>query len=137
MMKTVLCSLVASFGVLVTASASAALEPSRVFQAEGRKTEHYISDGVIVGGDPAIQSVRVREIRRAANPKFDRIVIDLEASRSDGEPTALARPPHYQVSINPEEKRLIYTIWGSPQFDFNAPKVVAALLAACERVSKS
>jgi len=108
-------------------SAAAAVEPQRVFQADGKKTKRYLADGVVVGGDAAIQSVRVKEIRRAANLEgFERIVIDLEASRADGEPTALARPPYYQVSINPEERRLIYTLWGKPQLDFNAPKVVEA-----------
>lgn len=103
------------------------VEPQRVFQADGKKTQHYIADGVVVGGDAAIQSVRIKEIRRAANPAgFERIVIDLEASRADGEPTALARAPYYQVSINPEERRLIYTISGKPQLDFKAAKVVDA-----------
>jgi hypothetical protein len=118
---------VAGAVLLIAKVASASLEPSRFFQADGKKTENYISDGLVVGGDPAIQSVRVTEIRRAANPKFERIVIDLDASRQDGEATALARPPYYQVSVNPEEKRLVYTIWGKPQLDFKAPAVVAAL----------
>ncbi len=108
-------------------SAWASLEPGRHFQASGQKANQYISDGVVVGGDSAIQSVRVQDIRRAANARFERIVIDLQASRRDGEVTALARPPHYQVSINPEERRLIFTIWGNPQLDFVAPKVVAEL----------
>ena len=113
-------------GVRCFSVAHAALEQSRYFQADGKKTEHYISDGVVVGGDPAIHSVRVTEIRRAANPKFERIVIDLDASRADGEVTALARPPYYQVSVNPEEKRIVYTLWGKPQLDFQAQKVMAA-----------
>ncbi|MEN9723303.1 MAG: hypothetical protein RJB38_1289 [Pseudomonadota bacterium] len=111
----------------VPAMAWASLEPSRFFQADGKKNERYLSDGVVVGGDPVVRSVRVKEIRRAANPKFERIVIDLEASRADGEVTALARAPHYQVAINPEEKRVIYTIWGSPQLDFDAAKVVSSM----------
>jgi len=99
----------------------------RVFQATGKKNQRYLTDGVVVGGDSAIQSVRIKEIRRASNPQgFERIVIDLEASRADGEPTALERAPYYQVSINPEERRLIYTLWGKPQLDFQAAKVVAA-----------
>lgn len=119
--------LMMSAGVLLMSGmAGASLEPSRFFQADGKKTEHYISDGVMVGGDPAIRSVRVTDIRRSANPRFERIVIDLDASRQDGEPTALARPPYYQVSVNPEEKRLVYTIWGKPQLDFKAPVVLAA-----------
>ena len=34
-------------------------------------------------------------------------------------------PPYYQVSINPEEKRLVYTIWGSPELHFQASRVLA------------
>ncbi|MBU6375776.1 MAG: hypothetical protein KGQ59_07260 [Bdellovibrionales bacterium] len=116
-----LVSLVAVFSVT---HANASLEQSRFFQADGKKTEHYISDGVVVGGDPAIHSVRVTEIRRSTNPKFERVVIDLDASRPDGELTALARPPYYQVSVNPEEKRIVYTIWGKPQLDFQAQKAL-------------
>jgi hypothetical protein len=104
-----------------------AIEPQRVFQADGKKTRNYLADGMVVGGDSAIQNVRVKDIRRAANPEgFERIVIDLDASRADGEPTALPRAPYYQVSINPEERRLIYTIWGRPQVDFAPTQVVRA-----------
>lgn len=107
--------------------AFSAVEPQRVFQAAGKKNQQYLADGIVVGGDSAIQNVRVKEIRRAANPQgFERIVIDLEASRADGEPTALERAPYYQVSVNPEERRLIYTIWGKPQLDFKATQVLAA-----------
>ena len=115
------------FSGLFSVSATGAIEPQRVFQADGKKTRNYLADGVVVGGDSAIQSVRVKDIRRAANPEgFERIVIDLDASRADGEPTALARAPYYQVSINPEERRLIYTVWGRPQVDFVPAKVVGA-----------
>jgi hypothetical protein len=114
-------------GMLLVSGAQASVNAQRVFQASSKKTQHYLADGVVVGGDSAIQSVRIKEIRRAANPAgFERIVMDLEASRADGEPTALERPPYYQVSVNPEERRLIYTIWGKPQMDFQADKVVAA-----------
>ena len=105
----------------------AAVNAQHVFQASSKKTEHYLADGVVVGGDSAIQSVKIKDLRRAANPAgFERIVMDLDASRADGEPTALERPPYYQVSINPEERRLIYTIWGKPQLDLQATKVIAA-----------
>ena len=112
---------------LSSGTALGAIEPQRVFHADSKKTRNYLADGMVVGGDSAIQNVRVKDIRRAANPEgFERIVIDLDASRGDGEPTALARAPYYQVSINPEERRLIYTLWGRPQMDFVPTRVVGA-----------
>ncbi len=66
----------------------------------------------------------VVDIRRAANPKFERIVIDLEGTQN-GEPSAVSRPPYYQVAVTPDEKRLVFTLWGKPKLAFNSKKVIA------------
>ncbi len=99
----------------------ASLEPSRIFQAQGKKIEKYISDGLIVGGEPTVLAAEVQDIRRSANDKYERIVIDLIDSRSSG------LTPYYQVSVNPEEKRLIYTVWAKPQSAFQISKVKTAM----------
>lgn len=100
--------------------------PEKIHTADKRKKGDYIRDGIIQGGDKKITEVSIKEIRRAPNKGFERIVIDLEGSRG-GEPVAIERPPYYQVAVSPEEKRIIFTIWGDPKLSFNAKKVIAAL----------
>lgn len=116
-------------------SSLGAIRPDKVWIAEGKKTERYLSDGLYTGGDRRIDEVAITEIRRATNKGFERIVIDLEGSRK-GEPVAIPRPPYYQVAVSPEERRLVFTIWGRPRLDFNAKKVIQAFRksAVVERV---
>jgi hypothetical protein len=112
--------------VLAPAHALAELKPDKIFVAEGKKQKFYVRDGLITGGDRAINEVVVKDIRRANNPGgFERIVIDLEGSRS-GEPAAIERPPYYQLAVTPDERRLVFTVWGSPKLGFDSKKVVAA-----------
>ena len=108
--------------LLVSASALADLRPEKVYIAENRKTQTYIKDGLIVGGDQAIQDVVVKDIRRAKNPLFERIVVDLEGNQA-GEPSAIQRPPYYQVAVTPDEKRLVFTVYGKPKLSLDAKKV--------------
>lgn len=108
---------------LVSTQAFAELKPDRVHLAQGRKTGNYIADGMVNGGDQAINDVVVKDIRRAVNPGFERIVVDLQGTRG-GEDAAIPRPPYYQVSVNPDESRIVVTIWGKPRLEFNSKKVV-------------
>ncbi len=131
-------SLVARSGILVFSQCLAiwayaaptpptsGLKADQIHVAQSRKTETYIRDGLVVGGDRAITDVAVTGIRRAANPGgFDRIVIDLQGSR-DGEPAAVTRPPYYQVALNGLENRISVTVWGNPRLNFDAKKVQEA-----------
>src|SRR5271156_350348 len=104
--------------------AQADLRPEKVYVAENRKTQTYIKDGLIVGGDQAIQDVVVKDIRRAKNPMFERIVVDLQGNQG-GEPAAIQRPPYYQVAVTPDEKRLVFTIFGKPKLQLDAKKISA------------
>jgi hypothetical protein len=115
--------LLASLSTLVSSQAFAELKPDRVHLAQGRKTGNYVADGLVNGGDQAMNDVVVKDIRRAVNPGFERVVIDLQATRG-GEDAAISRPPYYQVSINPDENRIVVTIWGKPRLEFNSKKVV-------------
>jgi hypothetical protein len=109
-----------------SSAASAELRPDKVHVADAKKNLSYIRDGLFVGGDKAIDEVVVKDIRRAANPGgFERVVIDLEGSKN-GEPAAIPRPPYYQVSVTPDEKRLVFTLWGKPKLGFDSNRVVAA-----------
>ncbi len=121
---TVLSALVC-VSVVVPSSASAALSREKVFAADSKKTKFYLKDGLVTGGDRAITETTVRDIRRASNAGFERIVIDLEGTRN-GEAAALKRAPYFQVAVSPEEKRLVVTLWGNPKLAFQAQKVVTA-----------
>lgn len=111
--------------VLNAGPAQGALKPEKIFLAENRPKKMFIEDGLVTGGDRGIDSVILKDIRRAPNKGFERWVIDLEGFQN-GESVAIPRPPYYQVAVNPEEKRLIFTIYGNPRFNFNSKKVQAA-----------
>ena len=104
----------------LSAPALAELRPDKVHVADAKKNLSYIRDGLFVGGDKAIDDVVVKDIRRAANPGgFERVVIDLQGTKN-GEPAAIPRPPYYQVAVTPDEKRIVFTIWGKPKLGFDS-----------------
>ncbi len=113
---------VSCFVICINGRSEAAIRPEKVYLAESKKTPIYVHDGLFVGGDRAIQDVIIKDIRRAANPGFERLVIDLEKNQS-GEAVALPRTPYYQVAVSPEEKRLVFTVWGKPNLKFDSKKV--------------
>lgn len=103
----------------------AAIRPENVRIADTKKNQTYLKDGLIVGGDGLINDVTIKEIRWASNHGYERIVIDLEGNRN-GEPVAIQRPPYYQVAVNPDEKRLIFSISGKNKLNFDPKKVISA-----------
>lgn len=119
-----LISIAAPLALVAAGYAVADLKPDNVHTAEAKKSKVYVQDGIIVGGDKAINGVIVKDIRRATNSGFERVVIDLEGSKN-GESAAVPRPPFYQVSVTPDENRLVFTLWGKPRLAFDAKKVVA------------
>ena len=114
-----------ALGLLGGKVALSAIKPDQVFVADAKKNKSYVGNGVIVGGDWAIDDFTVSGIRRASNAGYERIVIDLEGNRS-GEPAAVDRPPYYHVAISPEPKRVIVTILGKPRLGFDPSKVSSA-----------
>jgi hypothetical protein len=112
-------------GGLGSRSPLAGLKPESIRVADGKKTEAYLRDGLFIGGDRAITQSIIRDIRRADNSQYERIVIDLEGSLG-GEAAAIPRPPFFQASVTPDEKRIVLSIWGSPELRFDAPKVLSA-----------
>lgn len=117
---------VAALSALALSSiAVAELRPDKVHVADSKKNQSYIRDGLITGGDKAIDEVVIRDIRRAANAGYERIVIDLEGTHN-GEPAAIPRPPFYQVSVTPDERRIVFTIWGKPRLNFDSRRVLNA-----------
>src|SRR5689334_13469248 len=76
------------------------LRPEKVFLADIKKSKSYVQDGLVTGGHSSIDQVVIKDIRRAPNPGFDRIVIDLQGSHGD---PAVQGAPFYQVAVTPEE----------------------------------
>ena len=108
-----------------TLSPRAEIRPDRVHAAVNKQLRAYIHDGLITGGDRMIDQVIVKDIRRSTNSKYDRIVMDLIGTQK-GEPAAIKRPPYYQIAVTPDERRIIFTLWGNPKLDFDPKKILAS-----------
>src|SRR5689334_6769975 len=100
--------------IILSHPVQAEIRPEKIFEADVKKTGVFVQDGIIRGGDQAINEVTVKDIRRANNSGFERIVIDLEGTRN-GKTVAIPRPPYFQMSVTPSENRLTVSIWGSPR----------------------
>jgi hypothetical protein len=85
----------------------------------------YIKEGLITGGDRAIDDVTIVNIRHANQKEFERIVLDIDGNKSTG-PVALERPPYYQFDVSPEMKRIVVTVFGKPKLKFSADAVKKA-----------
>lgn len=105
--------LLTALAFLTSVSAFAALDSTRVHKAEPKKTEVYVREGLVVGGDRAITDATVKDLRRATNAGYERIVLDLES----------AGMPFYQVALEPESKRIVVTLHGRSRLGLNAPKI--------------
>jgi hypothetical protein len=100
--------------VLCISTAGAALEPDQVREALPKKTESYLKDGIISGGDREVHSSIVKDVRRATNGGFERIVVDIDSEKA----------PYYQAAIDPAQRRILVTVFGSPKLAINAKKIV-------------
>ncbi len=123
--KTLSLSVMAFTLLLLEAALFAEIRPEKIHVADGKKNQIYLHNGLIIGGDKAVDSTIIQDIRRATNRDFERIVIDLEGSKN-GEPLSIQRPSYFQVAIAPEERRLTITFWGKPKLSFHPAKVLAA-----------
>lgn len=100
-------------------SAHAQFDDLKFKQALKVKKDFYLSEGSFTGGDRASSDFTVSNVRVASNPAgYDRVVIDLIGNRQ-GEKSALARPPFYLVEVDPENKRVLVTLYGQPKLDFS------------------
>ena len=113
--------------MLFISTAGAALEPNQVREALPKKTESYLKEGLISGGDREVSAGIVKDVRRATNGNFERIVVDLDSERA----------PYYQAAIDPSQRRILVTIFGSPKLAIDAKKVLeqfrkSALVARVE-----
>lgn len=126
MRKSLGCLLVGCLTWLAFAGpARAELKPDRVFLAEGRKTQKYVKDGLVTGGDKAVEEFAATDLRRAMNQGYERIVLDLAGTRG-GEPMPIARPPYFQAAVSPDEKRVVVTVFGKPRLKLDTRRILAS-----------
>ncbi len=107
------------------AAIAAGPRPDQIFAAEGKKTQHYVKEGLFTGGDRAMSEVIVTDIRRSPNADFERIVLDLQGNKG-GNPVAIPRSPYFQVAMSQAEQRILVTVWGNPKLSFDPKKVQAS-----------
>jgi hypothetical protein len=100
--------------VLLVSDAVAALEPSKIREALPKKTETYLSEGIVMGGDREVRASIVKDLRRATNAGYERVVLDLEANGT----------PFYQASIEPSAKRIVVTVFGNPRLGLDARRAI-------------
>jgi len=108
-------------------TAGAAVEPGDVREALPKKTDSYLKEGLVSGGDREIRFGIVKDVRRATNGGFERIVVDIDSEKA----------PYYQTAIDSTQRRILVTIFGSPKLAFDAKKIVdqfrkSALVARVE-----
>lgn len=99
------------------------LKPEEIYLADTKKTRFFVQEGLVVGGDHSINDVVVKQVRHARKKGYERIVIDLVGNRN-GEPTAIKRPPYYQMEVSPTMSRLVFTLWGNPKLQFDSRQIV-------------
>lgn len=118
------------FGLALNLSLAAVPQMSeqKVYTANSEITNAYIQDGLIAGGDRVISDVIVLDVRhslkKAASGGLtsERMVLDLEGNQN-GDPSAIGRPPYYQVAVQKNLRRLEITIFGSPKLAFDAKQI--------------
>ena len=107
--------------LLVMAGAHASTPNFKRSEAGGTKMDNYISDGFFAGGERSVTAARLKDIRRAMNPRggYERVVLDLE-SMGEGAKDAI---PYFQVQAAPNEDRFVVSIWADVDFDFEPGRI--------------
>ena len=88
-------------------------------QAGEAKTGQYSSEGFFAGGENIFTAARLTDIRRAKSSEgYERIVFELVSSSED--PNGV---PYFHVQPVPDEGRLVVSIWGDIDYDFDGAKI--------------
>lgn len=104
-------------------AATGLLQSARIHIADNEKRGGYLSEGLILGGDPAIDRVQFQSIRFSSNPRYERVVLDFSGSES-AEATAIKRPSYFQVELTPEVHRVVVTVFGQVRLLFDPEKTI-------------
>lgn len=94
---------------------SFAAESFKIHKVEvsAHKTNHYLSEGMFIGGDKEIKTVVLNNVRKSYSGGLERIVFDLQASGI----------PYFQVQATQKEQRLVLSIWADVTQKLDSTKV--------------
>jgi hypothetical protein len=104
---------------------SIALKKDDLHTASTRKMDYYVHDGVIVGGNSAVEDVVLLDVRHSIRKEYERIVLDVEGNKK-GDPTELSTNPSFHVAVTPDMNRIVLTVGGNPKLALDAAKVKQA-----------
>jgi hypothetical protein len=94
--------------------------------ASMKKTGTYATSGYFSGGKKSITAARLKDIRRGPQKGGgERIVFDLESLGGSADEV-----PFFQVNINPEEGRLIVSLWADVTYEHDPARVDSAFRAS-------
>ncbi len=94
------------------------------YDAEQKKTGRYTSSGFFAGGKKAVTAARLIDIRRGPQKAGgERIVLDLEGIGGVKDDV-----PFFQVNVNPDEGRLLVSIWADVTYEHDSARVHQAFL---------
>lgn len=108
-------------------SAPSGLKPDKVHVADHRKTDTWIREGLVTGGDGSIHDISVRTLRHgllggAKGKGVERVVVELSGPRKG----ILERAPYFHVAVTPELQQLSFTLWGSPKLQLDNPRILTS-----------
>ena len=80
-----------------------------------KKTGRYIVNGYFSGGSKEVTSARLKDVRRGPQSAgAERVVFDLESTGG---------VPHFQVNVNPEEGRVLVSIWADVAYEHDEDRI--------------
>lgn len=85
-----------------------------VYKTEPKKTQVYIHEGIIEGGESEVNASFVTNIRRSKNADFERVVLDFDSKKI----------PAFHISVEPKMKRILFTISGNTKPTFNGAQIL-------------
>lgn len=111
------------FGIffLVSSVSFAGVPPAAKSKHEAgtSKTGEYVNSGFFIGGSKTVTAAHLKDIRRGPQTGgVERLVFDLESSGEGKE-----QVPFFQLNVNPDEGRLILSIWADVTYDFDVDKI--------------
>lgn len=91
-------------------------------EAGTRKAGRYAGSGFFSGGDKTVSSARLKDIRRGPQGSgAERIVFDLDPLPGNKDAV-----PFFQVNINPEENRVLVSVWADVTYDIDRERIARA-----------
>ncbi len=102
--------------LLMMSTSQAAIAKTPMYRAEPKKTQVYVREGVIEGGEGGAIGGYVSNIRRSKNPGYERVVLDVDG----------ATIPAFHAALEPDQKRIVFTLNGKTKPSFSPENIKKA-----------